>query len=74
MSLPFVSIIVPAFNAERTIGGCLSALLAQDYPADRLEIIAVDNRSTDGTMAAMCGYPVHTVAERRVQSLSLIHI
>ena len=67
-STPMVSVIVPAFNAERTIGGCLEALLEQDYPAERLEIIAVDNRSTDGTMAAMCRYPVRTVAERRVQS------
>ena len=29
-STPMVSVIVPAFNAERTIGGCLEALLEQD--------------------------------------------
>ena len=65
---PMVSVIVPAFNAERTIGDCLEALLAQDYPRDRFEIIAVDNRSTDRTAAVMCRYPVRVVAERRVQS------
>ena len=66
--IPVVSVIVPAFNAEHTIAGCLEALLAQDYPAERLEIIAVDNRSTDRTAAVMCRYPVRVVAERRVQS------
>lgn len=66
--MPMVSVIVPAFNAERTIGDCLAALLAQEYPRERLEIIAVDNRSTDRTAAVMCRYPVRVVAERRVQS------
>jgi len=66
--IPMVSVIVPAFNAERTIGDCLAALVAQDYPRERLEIIAVDNRSTDRTAAVMCGHPVRVVAERRVQS------
>jgi len=66
--IPRVSVIVPAFNAERTIGDCLAALDAQDYPRERLEIIAVDNRSTDRTAAVMCEYPVRVVAERRVQS------
>jgi len=67
-NLPRASIIVPAFNAAGTIGDCLEALLAQDYPADRLEIIAVDNRSTDGTADVMCRYPVRVVEERRTQS------
>jgi glycosyltransferase involved in cell wall biosynthesis len=66
--MPMVSVIVPAFNAERVIGGCLEALLAQDYPEDRIEVIAVDNRSTDRTAAVMCRYPVRVVGERRVQS------
>ena len=48
--------------------GCLEALVEQDYPRDRIEVIAVDNRSTDGTAAVMSRYPVRVVAERRVQS------
>ena len=67
-NLPRASVIVPAFNAAGTIGDCLEALLAQDYPADRLEIIAVDNRSTDGTADVMCRYPVRVVEESRMQS------
>ena len=69
MSLaPLASVVVPAFNAEGTIGACIEALLGQDYPADRLEVIAVDNRSTDGTAAAMRRYPVRVLSERRLQS------
>jgi len=66
--LPLASVIVPAFNAEKVIAGCLEALLEQDYPRERTEIIAVDNRSTDRTAAVMCRYPVRVIGERRLQS------
>lgn len=42
-----VSIVIPAFNEELTIGPCILAALAQTVPAH--EIIVVDNRSTDRT-------------------------
>jgi hypothetical protein len=45
--LPRVSIIVPACNEEETIAAGLRSLLAQDY--DNLEIVVIDDRSTDGT-------------------------
>ena len=48
-SQPTVSIIVPVRDGESTIAGCLDAILAADYPADRREILVVDNGSTDGT-------------------------
>ncbi len=41
------SVIVPVFNAERTVDCCIDALLAQDYPKSKLEILVVDNHSTD---------------------------
>jgi poly-beta-1,6-N-acetyl-D-glucosamine synthase len=44
---PLVSIIVPAFNEERTIDEVVNGLLALDYP--RYEIVVVDDGSDDGT-------------------------
>jgi GT2 family glycosyltransferase len=46
-SSPLVSVIIVTFNARRHIACCLDALLAQTYPT--LEIIVVDNGSSDGT-------------------------
>lgn len=44
---PRVSVVVPARNEERNIGGCLSGILAQTYPD--LEVVVVDDRSEDAT-------------------------
>lgn len=45
----YVSVIVPAYNAEKTIGQCLNALFNQSYPKDLYEVIVVDDGSRDGT-------------------------
>ena len=47
--VPLVSTIVAAYNYERYVAGALRSALAQDYPDDSLEIIVVDDGSTDGT-------------------------
>jgi succinoglycan biosynthesis protein ExoA len=47
--LPFVSVIMPIRNEERSISRVLDCLLAQDYPQDRLEILVADGMSTDNT-------------------------
>jgi glycosyltransferase involved in cell wall biosynthesis len=49
MSAPRYSVIVPAYQAEGTIGACVRALNAQTLPRDRYEIIVVDDDSTDRT-------------------------
>jgi glycosyltransferase involved in cell wall biosynthesis len=46
---PTVSILVAARNEESHITACLDALLQQDYPAEKLEIIAIDDGSDDNT-------------------------
>jgi biofilm PGA synthesis N-glycosyltransferase PgaC len=48
-----VSLIIPARNESGNIGGCLNAILQQDYPADLLEIIIVDDHSEDNTRASI---------------------
>lgn len=44
---PLVTVIVPARNEARNIEACLRSILASSYP--RLQLIAVDDHSTDGT-------------------------
>ena len=47
--LPFITIIIPVLNRADDLRECLDALAAQTYPADRFEIVVVDNGSTDAT-------------------------
>ena len=49
--LPFVSIIVPAYNEEKQIVEKLQNTFAQDYPKDRYEILVTSDGSTDATVA-----------------------
>jgi succinoglycan biosynthesis protein ExoA len=49
--LPFVSVIMPVQNEAEMIRQALGSVLAQDYPADRLEVLVVDGQSTDQTVA-----------------------
>jgi GT2 family glycosyltransferase len=44
-----VSVVVTSWNGRELLADCLTSLAAQDYPPDRLELIVVDNGSTDGT-------------------------
>jgi cellulose synthase/poly-beta-1,6-N-acetylglucosamine synthase-like glycosyltransferase len=46
---PQITVFVAAHNEERVVGGCLEALLASDYPRDRLKIVPVNDRSSDAT-------------------------
>ena len=48
---PMISVLVPARNEEESIGACVGALLRQDYP--NLEIIVLDDESSDGTAATV---------------------
>jgi hyaluronan synthase len=50
---PDVAIVVPAFNEQDGIADSLRSLLALDYPAHKLEIVAVNDGSTDATLDAM---------------------
>src|SRR5579871_1285534 len=46
---PAVTVLIAAHNEERVIADIIKALLEVDYPEDRLSIIPVNDRSTDGT-------------------------
>jgi cellulose synthase/poly-beta-1,6-N-acetylglucosamine synthase-like glycosyltransferase len=53
---PFVSVIVPARNEERSIAGKLENLLALDYPRQKLEILVGNDASSDGTASLVRGF------------------
>jgi succinoglycan biosynthesis protein ExoA len=46
---PLVTIAIPCLNEERYIEQCIEDVLAQDYPADRIEVLVGDGMSTDRT-------------------------
>lgn len=51
-----VSVLIAARNEAPNIGTLLDALLAQAYPSELLEIIVIDDHSTDGTAAVVERY------------------
>jgi GT2 family glycosyltransferase len=63
--LPFVSVVVPVRNGERTLRDCLFSILQTDYRDDRREIVVVDNGSSDGTAQIIRRFPVRYVLEER---------
>ena len=53
--MPTVSVVIPAYNAERWIGETLESVLAQEAPD--LEVLVVDDGSTDDTAAVVARFP-----------------
>lgn len=62
---PFVSIIVPVYNRAAEIGECIESLLKLNYPKSRLEIIVIDDASSDGTADVVRGYDVELIVQSR---------
>lgn len=55
MQPPLVSVVMPAYNAERTIAEAVRSVLGQGM--DRLELIVCDDCSRDGTRAVLAAFP-----------------
>ena len=52
-ALPRVSIVILNLNGRHHLQGCFESLAKLDYPSDRLELILVDNASSDGSVEEM---------------------
>ncbi|MCC6186597.1 MAG: glycosyltransferase, partial [Chitinophagaceae bacterium] len=60
-----ISVVVAARNEALHIERCVASILAQDYPAHLVEIIVVDDCSTDSTLALLQAIPaanLHSIA------------
>ncbi len=66
--LPFVTIAMPAYNEEHYIEGCIRTVQQQDYPADRIEILVADGRSTDQTRAILARMAVEDPRIRMIDN------
>jgi glycosyltransferase involved in cell wall biosynthesis len=80
---PLVTIVVPAYNEEHQIRDTIEALLAQDYPAERRQILILSDASTDRTDAIVESYAAGGVELMRMprrsgktaaENASLTHI
>ena len=61
---PLVTIVIPCYNGERFVGRCLSSLARQTYCA--LEVLLVDDASTDRTAEEVSKYPFVRVLRNEV--------
>jgi cellulose synthase/poly-beta-1,6-N-acetylglucosamine synthase-like glycosyltransferase len=66
--LPAVSVLIPAHNEELVIERTVETILASDFPKDKLEIIVLDDASSDGTAAIL-----DRMAKRH-PSLRVVHV
>lgn len=48
-ALPSITVIVPAFNEGRQVYDTLKSLVASDFPAEKLQLLAIDDGSEDDT-------------------------
>jgi glycosyltransferase involved in cell wall biosynthesis len=46
---PLISVVIPSYNYGHFIEEAIDSVLSQDFPADRLEVLVVDDGSTDDT-------------------------
>lgn len=61
-----VAVVIPARNEEKNIEACIHSVLSQTYPASMIEIIVIDDHSTDGTASI-----VKHFAGRNIKLISL---
>jgi len=65
---PFLSVLIPCRNEVRSLGRCLASIVANDYPAERMEVLVVDGASTDGTRKVIADWAACHACIRMVEN------
>lgn len=63
---PFVSVVIPTRDRSSFLDGVFRSLLRQDYPADRYELVVVDNGSCDDTPLRLRDFAERASSTHRV--------
>src|ERR1035437_8508182 len=63
--MKLISVVVAAYNEEKDLPKCLTAITTQDFPKDDYEIIVVDNNSTDKTAEIAKSFGARVVQESK---------
>ena len=63
-----VSFVIPTLNSAKTLGECLDAILAQDYPRDGYEIVVADAGSSDDTRRIAASRGVDVICDNPLKT------
>ncbi|KHD38793.1 glycosyl transferase [Clostridium acetobutylicum] len=63
--LPQITIIVPVYNSEDTLKGCIESIYNSDYPSEFIDVMLVDNQSSDNS------FKIFTRCQKEFDGLSL---
>lgn len=69
--LPSIAVVIPAYNEGAAVRRTIDACLGQDYPSKKLQVICVDDGSTDDTWGHLLEARAHY--GDRVRCVSLVH-
>ena len=61
-----VTVAIPTYNRARTLRQTLEGVAGQDFPRDQLEVLVIDNNSTDGTRGVVAGFAGAAPAPRLI--------
>lgn len=63
--MKLISVVIAAYNEEKNLPKCLAALVSQNFPKEKYEIIVVDNNSSDKTAEIARSYGCEVIKEER---------